>query len=131
MKTVLDTDIRVLPDNVYSKEELVRASEVVLEGSGSCEFPIYNQLYDSVYASLEECKDEYDLLLFWDWNADIIKGLSRRLNKSKYMLLFIQYSKVKALSGKDIKSELSSYGKVQLFSTVDGFWYMVDLSSWY
>ena len=126
VRNVLDTNIEVLSDNIYSKGEISKTENFVLEGIGEYKFPIVKHLYDRLYSSFNECVDKYDLLVFWNINETFKKKGSRILSRTKYILVFIRYDRIKEITAKDIKLLLQEYGKVSLFPTTDGFWFLVD-----
>lgn len=127
-KRILDAGMSIIPSFFLTKNELLDGEGIILDGLLNSASNFNENLYDTVYSKLSDCKSCYDVILLDETQCDEVL-LDSFKGRTKYILLHTRYLKGGQSNLKLVKNELQRYGNVRCISNVDGLFWILDTKS--
>ena len=126
---ILDLGMVVLPNHYLTKMQFFSDGWIVLDGVLGGEAIVNYCLYDNIYESYKDYKDNYDAMLLWgDWGN--IEGERNKLwdkkIQTKYVLFSTGYLWRGKHTGETADKLLQKYGKVFRISNIWGILWIID-----
>lgn len=126
IKSILDIGMPVLPKIYYRLPSDFENKVLKIDGVGDKKYPFYNNIYNHIYPTIDECNDKYEMVIIWEWTRLFENHLSLICKKARYVLISISYLTLNTISMEEQRNVLSKFGYVRNFSDASGIIWFVD-----
>ena len=127
IKTILDTDMSIIPKHIFTRQELAPDINIKIDGVGRQKKLSSHMIYRKIYDSFDDSQDSYDLIYMNNaciFDEDDFK--EKLSDKYKYILIRTPYSDYSEEKIVKLESCLHKYAGVKKFYLADSFYFLLQ-----
>lgn len=125
--SVLDLDMTLIPNHVFSSKEIISESDFILDGVGKQLYPYFRQIYRRIYDRLEMVDRVYDLIYInhtWSFPATML--IDSLQSKWRRVLFRVPYDEYEQEKQTKLFTDLKKYADVKSFFLADGVYFLLN-----
>lgn len=127
IKTMLDTDMSIIPKHIFSLQELNADINFEIDGIGQQNNLYSHKIYRKIYNSFDEIQDSYDLIYMINVCILDEHNFWKKLrNKYKYILIRIPYADYSEEKIATLEGYLNQYAGIKKYYLADGFYFLLQ-----